>query len=411
MSGFGPPPGAPVEEARRRPTYLPPGGLTTGAGSATEPGPAGMPVSPASSSPPARTSSALAAPGAAPGAAEAAAESGAQPYAYGRGRGPAGTVVRGPQHVLLTTSHKPGIISLRPMSLGDLIDGAVKHIRRNPGPLLGASLLVLAVSAVPALLLAAAGSRGSWYTDVGAQAVIDQGAFFALVLLFGVGFASLVLGGAMSYSVGEAALGRRPGLGELWAAVRPRLAALLGLAVLLTLAYAVPVLLLVLLIALATSTNQLLAAVLVGFVGGLAVTAWTLVLTARTSLAGAAVVLERRGPVDALSRSWALSRKAFWRILIRLVVVGLLGTLVFWVVQLPLLVLSSLIGSVVPLSPSVEAIVSSLGLAVATLLSASVVVPFLAGATSLLYVDQRMRTEGFDLVLQRAARRVAGGIG
>ncbi len=347
---------------------------------------------------------------AAPGAAEAAAQSGPQPYAYGRG--PAGGAgVRGPQRVLLSTSHKPGIISLRPMSLGDVVDGAVKHIRRNPGPVLSASLLVLALSAVPALLLAAAGARGSWYTDVGAQAVLDQGAFFALVLVFGVGFASLVLGGALSYSVGEAALGRRPGLSEMWSATRPRLPALLGLAGLLTLALAVPVLLLVLLIALATGTDSLLAAVLVGLVGGLAVAAWSVLLTARTSLAGAAVVLERRGPVQALSRSWALTRRAFWRCLLRLFVVGMLGTLVFWVVQLPLLAVSSLVGALFPLTPSLDTLVSALGLAVATLLAAAIVVPFAAGATSLLYVDQRMRTEGFDLVLQRAARRVAGGIG
>ena len=401
MSGFGPAPGAPVEEAHRRPTYLPPGGLTTGVVPASSSG------TPLSASVAAPTSGALAA----PGAAEAAAEAGPQPYAYGRGRGPGGPPGRGPQHILLTTSHKPGIISLRPMSLGDVVDGAVKHIRRSPGPILGASLLVLTASAVPALLLAAAGSRGSWYTDVGAQAVLDQGAFFALVLLFGVGFASLVLGGAMSYSVGEAALGRRPGLGELWTAVRPRLPALLGLAALVTLASAVPVLVVGLLVAVATNADQVLLAVLVGFVGGLAITAWNVLLTARTTLAGAAVVLERRGPLKALGRSWALSRGAFWRILIRLVVVGLLGTLVFWVVQLPLLLVASMVGSVVPLSPSIESLVSSLGLAVATLLAAAVVVPFVAGATALLYVDQRMRTEGFDLVLQRAARRVDGAVG
>ena len=408
MSGFGPPPGAPDDGARRRPpSYLPPGGITTAGSTA---GSTGMPVlgsdEPRSGGATTSSTGVLAA----PGAAEAAAERGAQPYAYGRGRAGAG-VVRGPQRVLLTTSHKPGIISLRPMSLGDVVDGAVKHIRRNPGPVLSASLLVLALSAVPAILLAAAGARGSWYTDVGAQAVLDQGAFFTLVLLFGVGFASLLLGGAMSYSVGEAALGRRPGLAEMWSAVRPRLPALLGLAALLTLALAVPILLLVLLLALATGTDSLLAAVLVGFIGGLAVAAWLVLLTARTSLAGAAVVLERRGPVQALSRSWALTRRAFWRCLLRLLVVGMLGTLVFWVVQLPLIAVSSVLGAVLSLSPSLDALASSLGLAVATLLSAAVVVPFAAGATSLLYVDQRMRTEGFDLVLQRAARRVSGGIG
>ncbi|MEP6631124.1 MAG: glycerophosphoryl diester phosphodiesterase membrane domain-containing protein [Lapillicoccus sp.] len=359
MSGFGPPPGAPLDEARHRPpAYLPPGGIA--------------------SSPP----------------------------TYG-GNGVGG----GPQRVLLTTSHKPGIISLRPMSLGDLVDGAVKHIRRNPGAVLGASVIVLAASAVPAILLAAAGARGSWYADLGVQSVVDQSAFFALVLMFGVGFASLVLGGAMAYSVGEAALGRRPGLSEMWRAVRPRFWALVGLAALLTLAYAVPVLLLVLLLSLATATGSTLAAVLVGLIGGPAVAAWAVLLTARLALAGAAVVLERRGPVQALTRSWALTRRAFWRCLLRLVVVGLLATLVFWVVQLPLIALSSLVVAVVSLSPSLEALVSSLGLAVATLLSAAVVVPFGAGATSLLYVDQRMRTEGFDLVLQRAASRTPGGGG
>ncbi len=373
MSGFGPPPGPPVDapdpadpaEAagpgatrRRPPAYLPPGGLATA------------------------------------------------PAAYTGSRDAMG---RGPQRALLTTSHKPGIISLRPMSLGDVVDGAVKHIRRNPGPVLSASLIVLVVSAVPALLLAAAGSRGSWYSDIGAQAVIDRGAFFALVLLLGVAFAAVVLGGAMAYSVGEAALGHRVTLGELATAVRPRLLALLGLAALVTLAVGVPVLLLVLLLALASGTGSLLAGVLVGLVGGLLVAAWSVLLTARLSLAGAAVVLERRGPAAALTRSWALTRRAFWRCLLRMVVVGMLGTLVFWVVQLPLILVSTLVGGIVPLSPSSESLVSSLGLAVATLLSASIVVPFLAGATALLYVDQRMRTEGFDLVLQRAARRSPGG--
>ena len=94
----------------------------------------------------------------------------------------------------------------------------------------------------------------------------------------------------------------------------------------------------------------------------------------------------------------------FWRTLVRLVVVGLLCVVVFWVVQLPLLVVTSLISGAFSLSPSVDSVVSSLSLAVATLLSMTVVVPFAAGAISLLYVDQRMRLEGLDLVLQRAAR-------
>ena len=86
----------------------------------------------------------------------------------------------------------------------------MKHIRRNAGTIFSATLVVLALSAVPAILAAALGAQGSWYADLGADAVVDQSSFFGLLLLFGIGFASLVLAGALSYSVGEAALGRRP---------------------------------------------------------------------------------------------------------------------------------------------------------------------------------------------------------
>jgi hypothetical protein len=227
--------------------------------------------------------------------------------------------------------------------------------------------------------------------------------------MFGIGFASLVLAGGLSYSVGEAALGRRPGLAEVWTHVRPRVLPLVGLAALVTFGLALPVVLLVLLVALATQANSFLAPLVISLLGGLVVATWSAVLLARTCLAGAAVVLERRRVTDALSRSWALTHGVFWRTLMRLVVVGLLCVVAFWVIQLPLLVVSSFVSGVLSLSPSLDAMVSSLGLAVATLLSMTVVVPFAAGAISLLYVDQRMRLEGFDLVLQRAARATGNG--
>ena len=314
-------------------------------------------------------------------------------------------VVRGNKHVLLITSHRPGILSLRPLTFGELVDAAVKHIRRSPGPVLSASLLVLVVASAPAVVLAGLAARGSWYADLGADAVVDQSGSFWLVLLFGVGFASLVLVGGLSYSVGEAILGRRPSLGEIVRAMRPRVLPLLGLAVLITGGLALPLLLLVLLVALAVQANSLLGTAVVVILGGLAVAAWSVFLVTRTCVAGCAVVLERRGVFAALNRSWALTSKAFWRTAIRLIVVALICVVVFWVISLPLLIAWSLVSSVFALSPSMEALSTSLGLAVATLLSASVVAPFAAGAACLHYVDQRMRKEGFDLVLQRAARR------
>lgn len=290
------------------------------------------------------------------------------------------------------------------MSLGDVVDGAVKHVRRNPGPVYAASLVVLLVAAVPAVLAAGAAARGSWDVALGADAVVGSGGVFAVLLATGVGFASLVLSGALSYSVGEAVLGRRPGLAEMWAAVRDRLVALVGLATALTLGLTVPPLLLVVVVAWSAQGGSLLAPGLVTVVGGLAVLAWGAVLVTRTCLAGTAVVLERRGVVASLRRSVALTRGAFWRTLVRVGVLVVVCVVVFWVVQLPLVLVSSLLTAVLSLSPSLDALVTSLGVAAATLLSTAAVVPFAAGATTLLYVDQRMRLEGFDVVLQRAAR-------
>ncbi len=351
MSGFGPPPGAPAEDSRRRPVaYLPPGGLRTRAG---------LPVGPTS------------------------------------GRGPYSPP-------LLVTSHKPGIVALRPMSLGDLLDASVKHVRRNPGPVLGLSLLVLTGAALPAILLAAVGLATGWYSRSGGQAVLDRTGFFALVLSFGVGFAAAVLGGALSSSVGESVLGRRPATGELWRAVRSRLLALLGLEALRLLALALPVLVVGLVIVAVSAS--LSAVLLVGAVGGLLMAAWSALFTTRTCLAASAVVLERRSIRAAIRRSLALTSGAFWRVFGRLLVVGLLAVVVFWVLQLPLLLVATILASLVDASPSVSAVLSSVGLAVATLLAATIVVPFVAGATCLTYVDQRMRKEGFDLVLQRSVR-------
>ncbi len=345
MSGFGPPPGAPAEEPPRRPaSYLPPAARGT---------------------------------------------------AY-RARGMPGAAAG-----QSASSHKPGIISLRPMSTGDLLDGAVKHFRRNPGPVAGLSLLVLAVGVVPSVLLAGLALSGSWYSALGLDAILDGATFSMLLLALGVGFAALVLSGLLAPSVAEATLGRKPALSELWARARPRLAPLVVLQLLLILALAGPLLLLVVALAVAPDTAAVVA---LGLVGGVAVLGWWAFLLPRTMLAGPVVVLERRGVRSGLRRAWQLSAGSFWRLAGTTLLVGLLASIIYSVIQLPLVLVGTLLTLLVDLAPGADAVVGALVVNVATLVSASVVVPFMAAANGLLYVDQRMRKEGFDLVLLRAAR-------
>jgi hypothetical protein len=124
--------------------------------------------------------------------------------------------------------------------LGDLLDGSVKHIRRNPGPVLGVSALANAFSVLPVLVLVTAAFAGSWLRATRVSTIMDAWAVGAALNLVGTIYATLVLTAVLSYAAAEAALGRRRRLGEIWAAVRSRIWTVLGSQALVVLAAALP---------------------------------------------------------------------------------------------------------------------------------------------------------------------------
>src|SRR5690349_2307918 len=223
----------------------------------------------------------------------------------GQGGGPA-----------LMTAHRPGIVPLRPLFLGDILDGAVKAVRHNPQAMVGLSLLVNAIFLVPSALLSLLLERRlADGVDTGSDlAGLTSLPSTLSVAVFGQ-LATLILTGLLVHAVGEAVLGRRPSIGEVWRAARGRLLTLVGvnlLVGLVTLAGAALLLTpgLVLLVQhhLAAGAVLLVLAGLVVLVGA----AW---VTVRTALAGPAVVLERQSVTGGLRRSFALTRHAFWRTL------------------------------------------------------------------------------------------------
>lgn len=393
MTGFGPPPGPPAEQPRQRPpSYLPPGGLAHP--------PARMPGAPVASDT-APSEGGLLAPGAPvpAGAGGSAAYSGRRVTRPGRPLGPPA----------LTSSHKPGIIPLRPMAFGDLLDGAVKHTRRNPGPVLGLTLLVLGIGIVPAVLLAGIALAGNWYAALDIGAVLSTTELSAALLVLGVLFATLVLTGMLAQPVAEATLGRRLHLGQIWASVQPRLLRLVGLQILVILLVAVPAALVVLLLVFLQNGPGLLT-FLVAVLGLVALVVWSSLVIARTVLAGPALVLEGKGVRASLRRAGALSRGSFWRVGGTTVLVTALAGIVFFFIELPLVLVLVLLTQLLDLSGSSADAATSLAINLATLVSSAAVAPVLAGALCLVYLDQRMRKEGFDLVLLRAASSRPGTV-
>jgi len=307
---------------------------------------------------------------------------------------------------------KPGVVPLRPLGLGELLDGAVGIIRRYPRPALGLSAIVALVTTLlnVALLVTAfqplleldtsaleSGDTAGLEEAIGGAAA---GGFVTILLAL---LSGSVLTGGLTAVVSKAVLGEPMSFAEAGRQLRPVLLRLVGLA------------LLVLLIVYGILLAGTLAGAGLIAVGGplLAIVGVPLILATlvlcpyvyiRFSLAPCALVLERTGILTSLRRSSALVKRDWWRVFGILLLTLVIGLFVSQVVQLPFAVLGA--GSPSNLfDPDADVlglrplILSAIGGGLAS----TVVAPFTASVRALLYVDRRMRSEGLDVALTAAA--------
>jgi hypothetical protein len=116
------------------------------------------------------------------------------------------------------------------------------------------------------------------------------------------------------------------------------------------------------------------------------------------SFAPVLIVLERLPVIDAITRSFALVRNGFWRVLGIRSLTWLVVVLIAGAVAAPFNFVGNLL--IAPSGPVlIGATVGAVGSAIGRIITA----PFSAGVDVLLYTDRRMRAEAFDLVLQTGA--------
>lgn len=108
----------------------------------------------------------------------------------------------------------------------------------------------------------------------------------------------------------------------------------------------------------------------------------------RLAFINQAVVVEDKGPVEAVKRSWNLVRGHFWRTLGIIVLLTLLGLFLSYI---PTQILQFV--SFLPIPGAVIALIQGLGTTVLTIL----VTPVTLIGLTLLYFDLRVRKEAFDL--------------
>lgn len=316
------------------------------------------------------------------------------------------------------TAHKPGIIALRPLGFGDILEGAFAAMRRNPKTFFGLALLtslaiLLFVAAIVALGYLVVTQVGS--SDA-ADVLLAVGALGGFTLLYVASAVTAVaLTGMLSYPVGEAVLGRKPSIGETWRRTRGMILRLVGLCLILFIPVVIVFAGLITLIIVAFDQGSNFAGA-VGIFAVLAASVAMVYVGIRLALATPALVLEELGVVQSLRRSWGLTAGRFWRTLGVLFV----ASFIVGVVQQVLAFGFQIVG--VALGVAFTSTVSGQGGEIAfavivfgvtiigSLLASLLAQPFLAAVSALLYTDARIRKEGFDLALIRAATgsRVAG---
>jgi hypothetical protein len=311
-----------------------------------------------------------------------------------------------PGQFLAPLEFRPGIIPLRPLTLGDLYSAVTKAIRGNVAATMGLALVTSLICLVPATAL------GAWVasmdtTSLESEDIGGLGLLGTYLPSVGSLVSSIALTGFLAYVIGQAVLGRKVSISETWDGTKRRLPAVAG-AVLITLLGAV--LLLGLLLGppiawLIAAGDLSVAPLLLLLLGVAVVVPLYLWLWTRLAFVTAVIVLEGRGVGAAFARSWRLtSGSPFWRILgIRLLTAFLVGVAAQFV-TVPIAVL----GLVAVLAAGGEDQLfmwqAVLG-GIATLISGVITTPFSAGVDALMVVDQRIRREGLDVQLIHAAQQ------
>lgn len=319
-----------------------------------------------------------------------------------------------PESQLWVGAARPGVVPLRPLSVGEILDGAITYIRRNPSATLGTAAVLTAMSgAIQAFIMASLVNQLAAslleLSEDSAPSIDLNAAALGLGQVLGLALGSVVtwaIGilatGMLTVMMGAAVLGRKIDITTAWRIFLPRLPGLLLLTVMVSVAtFAMAVLgLLIAVLVIATAGT---AGVLVAIPVALAALAAAVWLWIRLLLAPVVLILERAGPIQAWRRSMALVRKSWWRVFWIQVLATGIAAVIAGVVSVPFQTLASTATSPDGEPTTMFWVLITIGSVVAGVIT----LPFTAGVVSLLYVDRRMRREGLDLILRSPTAEAA----
>ena len=287
---------------------------------------------------------------------------------------------------------------LRPLTISELLDRTF-HLYRNN------FLVFVGIMAIPQLLILALRIEVS---------TLDSSQIGTILLaVYGVGLVSFIAAeishAATVMAVSNFHLDRPATIGSAYSAAKGSLLRVIGISLLVLLIpvlFAIPVMIVIGIVFAVTFAvgggvglnNVAIIRVMSGF-AVLIIPVVALKWWLQWSLVVPVTVLEGGGLRTSMRRSKALTKGSRGRIFLVYVLLVILGAVVSWVIQSPLL---AVVGFRILRQPGAMTGVVGAISAVGVFLSTSLVGALAGIALTLIYYDQRVRKEGFDLQLMMA---------
>ena len=312
---------------------------------------------------------------------------------------------------------KPSIIPLRPLSIGEILGGAFESLRANPQAMFVPSLVVMTIVGLisaggsayflsrldlPALPALTSPAYTTLSDDELEKVWASLMGLFVQSSLTGVltMFAASILTGLLIVTVSRTVLGRKASLSDVWQRTRPRVGALIGQAIVIQLILSVTLAAIIgFAFASGFETHSTLLLLLGALVLLTLLTLGLFALGCKLCLAPAALILENIGVFEGISRSWNLTRGYFWRVvgirLLSVIIIGIISVAASSPVDI-------LVQGISMAAPNVTFITMMGGLLLGNIITAATL-PFDSSVVALIYTDLRMRSEGLDVELRRAA--------
>lgn len=332
-----------------------------------------------------------------------------------------------------TPAPKRGIIPLHPMTFGTVLGRSFAALRHNPKVLFGFAILVQVVVIVAAavaigITLFASFSRLETVSTSSPdfEPLLAGAVAMNIVVGFLVGLASTaflaLVQGLVAADIGYAAVGEKATLRQLWRRLRPaiwRLFAFAGLTILVAFG------LIVLLFGFSIAASAGLVALDPGLAGlamlfslliGIALIPVIIWLSTKLLLVPSVLVLEQARFREAFVRSWRLTRGRFWFAFGVMAVISVIMGAAAQLVSIPASIISGILMALIAPTgdPGPSAIVGILAVVIApqilVLVLQAVAVVVQCTASTLVYIDCRMRYEGLDQTLLAYLERRDQGV-